>query len=75
MKHITDFLKNNQSVTVRIRPDYRAKDGIVTGVVRRGYSYISGEYWFYIVPYNDSHPGSSVTKQEVIEIITLKTSF
>ena len=69
MKHVTDNLKDGQSTVVRIRPDYRAKDGIVIGKVRRGYDRTSGKDWFYIIPVGDNHPGSSVTKSEVLSIV------
>jgi hypothetical protein len=56
-------LQNGQPITVLIRPDYRSRDGIITGTVRKGSRH------FYIVPAGDSHPGSSITKEEIISII------
>lgn len=69
MLHITDNLVHGQSIVVKIRPDYRAKDGVIVGTVKRGYDMTSGKHWFYITPYNDSHPGSSVTKPEILSIV------
>lgn len=68
-QHITDNLKDGQKIVVTIRPDYRAKDGVINGTVKRGHSYSSGKDWFYIVPAGDSHPGSSVTKLEILSIV------
>ena len=63
MANVIDSLKDKQAIVVRIKPDYRAKDGVIVGTVHKGRNY------FYISPVGDSHPGSCVTKQEIIEIV------
>lgn len=61
-----DTLTNQQTVTVRHFYYPQIKE--TTGTVHKGMTSCGKDY-FYISPLGDSHPGASITKTEIIEIL------
>lgn len=56
-------LKDGQSITVKTNYNYLHPFAVITGTLKKARD------WFYIQPAGDSHPGASISKGDISEIL------
>lgn len=71
MQQQINTLNNNQVVTVLINFYHPINDYTngITGTVKKGITNC-GKSYFYITPQGDNHPGASITKGDIKNILS-----